>query len=52
MSNSSERSAVYREMVEYSLKSGLLDEDELLELRDMLARVERRMAMKLSEAAE
>jgi hypothetical protein len=52
MSNSFERAAVYREIVDDSLASGLLDEDELLELRDMLARVERRVVMKLSEAAE
>jgi hypothetical protein len=51
MSSSSERAAVYRGMVEDVLAGGLLDEDEIMELRDMLARAERR-ALANHQAAE
>lgn len=45
--NSEARAAEYRQMVEDVIAGGLLDEDELLELRDMLARAERSALAKL-----
>ena len=45
--SSDARAAEYRQMVEDVLAGGLLDEDEFAELRDMLARVERRVAASL-----
>jgi hypothetical protein len=43
MSCNSERGAAYRGMVEDVIAGGLLEEDEIAELRDMLRRVERKM---------
>jgi hypothetical protein len=53
----SSKGDAYREMVEDVIAGGLLDEDEVLELRDLIARVERQMRAKMpaqpsSEAAE
>jgi hypothetical protein len=54
----SNRAAEYRGLIDDVIAGGLLEEDEVLELRDMLARVERRMRAKMpadqpsSEAAE
>lgn len=52
MSSSSERAAVVRELVEDVLvgwNAGLVSYDELMDLRDMIARVQRRLAAKLTE---
>jgi hypothetical protein len=43
----SERAAAYRAMVEDVIAGGLLEQDEIAELRDMLRRVERQMIGKL-----
>jgi hypothetical protein len=52
----SSRAAEYRKMVEEVIAGGLLDDDEIMELRDMIKRVERKMRADLSgktiEAAE
>lgn len=50
----SNRAAEYREIVETLVASGVLDEDDRAELRDMLARVERKILASLpaSEPAE
>jgi hypothetical protein len=47
MSCSSERGAVYRGMIEDVIAGGLLEESEIAELRDMLARVQRQMLTKM-----
>ena len=52
MPSTSERARIYREMVEDVLAGGLLDQEELFELRDMLARAERRVAAGLAEDPE
>jgi hypothetical protein len=39
----SNRAAEYRGMIEDVIAGGLLEDDEIAELRDMLARVERKM---------
>lgn len=44
----SSKAAEYRQWVEDVIAGGLLEEDEIVELRDMLARVERKMAADLS----
>lgn len=44
MSNS--RTAEYRSLVEDVVAGGLLEDDERMELRDMLARVERKILAK------
>lgn len=49
-SNSSALAAVYREMVEDVIAGGLLEPDEIMEMRDMLKRVERQMRAKLPTA--
>lgn len=53
----SNRAAEYREVIDSVVNSGLLDADERAELRDMLARVERKIlahtsAQPAREAAE
>lgn len=40
----SSKTREYQQMVEDVIAGGLLDEDEVVELRDMLARVQRKMA--------
>lgn len=39
----SSRGQVYREMVEDVIAGGLLEDEEIMELRDLIQRVERRM---------
>lgn len=53
-SSSNARTAAYQEMVEDVIASGLLEEDEIMELRDLIKRVERQVRAKLpaTEAAE
>lgn len=46
--SSSSRGAEYRGLVDDVIAGGLLDEEEIMELRDMLARVQRKMAADLS----
>jgi hypothetical protein len=50
----SNRAAEYRSLIEDVIAGGLLEEDEIEELRDMLARVERQMRAKMpaDQAAE
>lgn len=54
----SSRAEQYRQMVEDVIAGGLLEDDEVMELRDMIKRVERKMQADLSgepisaEAAE
>jgi hypothetical protein len=50
----SSKGDAYRQMVEEVIAGGLLEDDEIEELRDMLARVERQMRAKMpaQEAAE
>lgn len=43
----SARAAEYRELIEDVLSGGLLEEDEIMELRDMIKRAERRMQANL-----
>ena len=55
MSNS--RAAEYRSLIEDVVAGGLLEENEIAEIRDLLARVERKMLANMppaptSEAAE
>lgn len=45
---SNSRGEQYREMVEDVIAGGLLEEDEIMELRDLIKRVERQMRAKLS----
>jgi hypothetical protein len=55
MSSSSSRAREYKSLIEDVIAGGLLEEDEIMELRDMIKRVERKMAADLSaktEAAE
>jgi hypothetical protein len=40
----SNRAAEYRGLIDDVIAGGLLEEDEILELRDMLARVQRKVA--------
>ena len=47
MPSSSERAQPYRDMVEDVLASGLLDEDEWMQLGDLLKRVERKVKAKM-----
>lgn len=49
---SSSRTAEYRSLVEDVLAGGLLEVDEFMELRDMLARVERQILSKQPPATE
>lgn len=42
------KAAEYRNMVEEVIAGGLLEDDEIMELRDMLKRVERKMQADLS----
>lgn len=53
-SNSSALAAEYRQMVEDVIAGGLLEEYEIMELRDLIKRVERQMRAKMptKEAAE
>lgn len=46
-SNSSARASEYREMVEDVIAGGLLEEDEIMELRDLIKRVERQVRAKM-----
>lgn len=39
----SNRAAEYRQLIEDVIAGGLLEDDEITELRDMLARVQRKM---------
>lgn len=47
--HSNSRAAQYRDMVEDVIVGGLLEEDEIMELHDLLKRVERRMKGQLPE---
>jgi coenzyme F420-reducing hydrogenase beta subunit len=42
-SSSETRTKIYQDIVEDVLVSGLLEDDEIMELRDLLKRVERKM---------
>lgn len=50
----SNRAAEYRGLIEDVIAGGLLDDEEIAEIRDMLARAERRLLANMpdSEAAE
>lgn len=48
----SNRAAEYRQMIEDVIASGLLEDDERMELRDMLARVERKMLANMPAAPD
>ena len=49
MPSTSERTRIYQQMVEDVLASGLLTEEEFMDLRDMLARCERKVATALPD---
>lgn len=44
----SSRSEEYRGLIDDIIAGGLLDEDEIMEIRDLIARVERKMIADLS----
>jgi hypothetical protein len=46
----SNRAAEYRGLIEDVIAGGLLDEDEIAELRDLLARVKRNMLAQMPPA--
>lgn len=48
----SNRAAEYRLLIEDVIAGGLLEEDEIVELRDMLARVQRKMEAAMPQREE
>jgi coenzyme F420-reducing hydrogenase beta subunit len=44
------KTKIYQEMVEDVIAGGLLEDDEIEELRDLIARVERKMRAKMPAA--
>jgi len=48
MPSNSNRAAEYRQLIEDVIAGGLLDHEEIMELRDMLARVQRKMIAEMS----